>query len=109
MRLTEQELQLLHQVEAELGITCSDYIRKSIFPNTKTVFINAKLLLAELNSVGSLLGETRNYFYRLLNQEESQKTIPTDDAEFGKQLRQYIQVQHQLEISMRKIIRLLKN
>jgi hypothetical protein len=109
MRLTEDEFTLLQQVESELSISCSEYIRKRIFSNTKTVLINAKSLLAELNAAGSALGDTRNYFYHLLNQKESPKTIRMDTAEFGSQFRQYIYVQQQLEVSMRKIIRLLGN
>lgn len=108
MRMTEQELHILHQVERELGISCSDYIRKRIIYDTKTVLINAKLLLTELNAIGAALGDTRNYFYRLLNRAESlQNAIGTDRAEFNTQFRQYVRVQQQLEVSMRKIIRLL--
>ena len=107
MRVTEQELQILHQIESELGISCSDYVRKKIFSDIKTVLINAKSLLAELNFIGSTLGETRNYFYHLLNREEYLKIIHIDTADFSKQFMQYIHVQQQLEISIRKIIRLL--
>lgn len=109
MRITEQELQLLHQIESELGISCSDYIRKRFFSDIKTVLINAKLLLTELNSIGSALGESRNYFYHLLNREENPKTMQIESAEFSNQVRQYILVQQQLEVSIRKIIRLLGN
>lgn len=112
LRLSEQELQKLLELEKSLGISRADIVRIRVLKNSDRTLVNAKELMKNLDAVGAELGRSGNNINQLAkhaNILQKQGLLSQSVAvEFNSLLGSYISVQQELEKIIRQIIRLMK-
>lgn len=112
LRLSEQELQKLMELEKSLGISRADIVRIRVLKNSDRTLVNAKELMKNLDAVGAELGRSGNNINQLAkhaNILQKQGLLSQSVAiEFNSLLGSYIREQQELEKIIRQIIRLMK-
>lgn len=110
-RFTEEEYKTILALENELGVRKTDLVRTRLLQNAPAILINAKEMIAQLDSIGAELGRSGNNINQLakhaniLNKKNrvTQQVIET----FNLLFESYLQNQKDLEVVLRKIIRVL--
>ena len=110
-RFTEDEYKLVLELERTLGIRKTDLVRNGLLKNAKTVIINAKDLIGQLDRTGAELGRSGNNINQLARYANSlvKKEVlsPVVAERFNVLLEQYLANQRDLETTLRKIIRMM--
>jgi len=111
VRFTEAEFKSVTDLEKELNMTKTELIRMRVLENADRVVVNSRELLGAIDSIGAEMGRVGNNINQLArhaNLLKLQKTLhPGIIAEFDTLFAEYLQIQQQLEVSLRKIIRLM--
>lgn len=111
VRFTEDEYNLITGLEETLGISKTDLVRERLLHGARLTIINAKELIDDLDKIGTELGRSGNNINQLARYANilSKKSIlsPQVLEQFNMLFEQYIENQRGLEISLRKIIRVL--
>jgi hypothetical protein len=109
VRFTEDEYREVTDLEKELAVSKTDLIRMRILSDAKKAVINSRELIKYLDNGGAEMGRIGNNINQLAkhaNTLKLQGTLsPVIIAQFNRLFEEYIQVQQQFEVSLRKIIR----
>lgn len=110
-RFTNEEYELILELERELGISKTELIRMRVLHNARHTVINAKDLIVQLDAIGAEMGRAGNNINQLAKHANTMKLLgevpPAVWIKFNDLLEQYIEAQRALEVSLRKIIRLM--
>jgi len=110
-RFTQEEYKLVLEMERTLGIRKTDLVRNGLLKNSKSVIINAKELIGQLEKAGAEIGRSGNNINQLARYANmlSKKEIlsPVVAERFNILLGQYLDNQKDLEMVLRKIIRMM--
>ncbi|GAC1310382.1 MAG: hypothetical protein NVSMB24_27500 [Mucilaginibacter sp.] len=109
VRFTEDEYKDVAELEKQLGITKTDLIRMRILSDAKKIVINSRELIKYLDSAGAEMGRIGNNINQLAKHANTLKLKgalnPVIIEQFNRLFEEYIHVQQQFEVSLRKIIR----
>jgi len=110
-RFTEEEYKLVLEMEKTLGVRKTDLVRNGLLKNSKSVVINAKELIGQLEKAGAEIrrsGNNINQLARYANMLNKKDILSPAVAErFNILLSQYLDNQKDLETVLRKIIRMM--
>lgn len=110
-RFTEEEYKLVLEMERTLGIRKTDLVRNGLLKNGRSVIINAKELIGQLEKAGAEIGRSGNNINQLARYANmlNKKDIlsPVVAERFNILLGQYLDNQKDLETVLRKIIRMM--
>lgn len=110
-RFTEEEYQLIQDLEKTLGVSKTEIIRIRVLNGSAHLVVNAKAMIEQLDQIGAELGRTGNNINQLAkyaNTLNKRGIMSSQIAErFEILFEKHIQIQTMLEISLRKIIRYL--
>ena len=110
-RFTEDEFKVVLELEKTLGISKTDLVRTRLLQDARLTVINAKELIALLDSIGTELGRCGNNINQLAKYanvlNKYGKLSPVVMERFNLLFEDYTENQKKLEISLRKIIRAL--
>jgi hypothetical protein len=108
-RFTDEEYDLISKIEKQLGISKTELVRMRVLNDAKTTVINARDLIAGLDSVGAELGRIGNNINQLARHANTLKLQgalnPVIIEQFNRLFEEYIGIQRMLEAALRKIIR----
>lgn len=110
-RFTEEEYKLVLEMERTLGIRKTDLVRNGLLKNSHSVIINAKELIGQLEKAGAEIGRSGNNINQLaryanmLNKKDILSPVVVE--RFNILLGQYLDNQKDLEVVLRKIIRMM--
>lgn len=111
-RLTEEEFKQVLIIENTLGITRMDLIRTRVLYNSSKVLVNAGELLKQLDAIGAEMGRAGNNINQLARHTNvlNNQGLLTESVtrEFNELFKSYIANQHEMEKTIREIIRLMK-
>jgi len=111
VRFTEDEYRTILALENELGISKTDLVRTRLLQNAPDILINAKEAIAQLDAIGAELGRSGNNINQLARYanilQKKRVLSPVLLERFNILFEQYTENQTALEISLRKIIRLM--
>ncbi|QEM07220.1 plasmid mobilization relaxosome protein MobC [Mucilaginibacter rubeus] len=111
VRFTEAEFKSVTELEKELNITKTELIRMRVLENAEKVVLNSRELLGYLDHIGAEMGRVGNNINQLArhaNLLKLQKAMhPGIILKFEELFEEYLHIQQQLEIALRKIIRLM--
>jgi cation transport regulator ChaC len=110
-RFTDEEYQMVLDQEKELGVRKADLVRMRVLYNSKSIVVNARELIKHLDLIGAELGRSGNN----INQLARYANILTNKGilssaileRFNLLFENYILNQQNLEISLRKVIRMM--
>ena len=109
VRFTEAEYKEVSVLEKELGISKTNLIRMRILSNAKKTVINSRGLIKYIDNAGAEMGRIGNNINQLAKHANTLKLkgalSPTIIEQFNHLFEEYICVQQQFEVSLRKIIR----
>jgi len=109
VRFTEDEYREIGELEKELAVSKADLIRMRILSDAKKTVINAKELIKHIDSAGAEMGRIGNNINQLAKYANTLKLkgvlSPQVVKQFNHLFDEYIQVQQQFEVALRKIIR----
>src|SRR5580658_3349438 len=109
VRFTEDEYEIVLQLEKTLGISKTDLVRMRLLENAPAVIINAKELITAVDAIGTEMGRSGNNINQLAKYANIlQKKGRPDTSIFGQfnaLFAAYLEKQDKLEISLRQIIR----
>jgi len=110
VRFTEDEYQLILSLEITLGISKTELLRQRVLSNGTTTVINAKELIRSLDDIFAEMGRVGNNINQLAKHANTLKLqgalSPIVAEHFNSLFQKYLQVQQQLDTSLRKVIRL---
>lgn len=110
-RFTEDEYILVLEMEKTLGIRKTDLVRNGLLKKSHSVIINAKELIGQLEKAGAEIGRSGNNINQLAryaNLLKKKGTLsPVVVERFNILLGQYLDNQKDLEVALRKIIRMM--
>ncbi len=110
-RFTEEEYKLGQEMEKTLGVRKTDLVRNGLLKNSRSVIINAKELIGQLEKAGAEIGRSGNNINQLARYANmlNKKDIlsPVVAERFNILLGQYLDNQKGLETVLRKIIRMM--
>jgi hypothetical protein len=110
-RFTEDEYNLIVSLEQTLGISKTELLRRRVLNNAGTTIINAKELIISLDNIFAEMGRVGNNINQLAKHANTLKLqgamSPLLIQQFDAHFLKYLQLQQQLEISLRKVIRLV--
>jgi hypothetical protein len=110
-RFTEEEFKVVLELEKQLGIRRTDLVRMRLLNNAASLVINAKDLIASIDSIGAEMGRAGNNINQLAHYANILKNkglLREQVAErFNMLFESYIGHQKELETALRKIIRLM--
>ncbi|MDR6943687.1 plasmid mobilization protein [Mucilaginibacter pocheonensis] len=110
-RFTEDEYNLILSLEQTLGISKTELLRRKVLNNAGTTIINAKELIINLDNIFAEMGRVGNNINQLAKHANTLKLqgamSPLIIEQFDSHFLKYLQLQQQLEISLRKVIRLV--
>jgi len=110
-RFTEEEYKIILSLEKTLGISKTEVLRRRVLNNAETTVINAKELITSLDNIFADMGRVGNNINQLAKHANTLKLqgalSPFVVDSFVIHFQKYLQLQQQLEISLRKIIRLV--
>lgn len=108
VRFTEEEFALVLEMEMTLGLKRTDLIRMRILQSSQ-VIVNARELIVQLDQLGAELGRIGNNINQLARYANilNKRALLSVQiiARYNKLLEEYIRIQQQLEVTLRKIIR----
>lgn len=111
VRFTEAEFKSVTDLEKELNITKTELIRMRVLENAEKVVLNSRELLGYLDHIGAEMGRVGNNINQLArhaNLLKLQNALhPGIILKFEALFEEYLHIQQQLEIALRKIIRLM--
>lgn len=109
-RFTQDEYDTILELEKTLGVRKTDLVRTRLLQDARLTIVNAKELIGFLDKVGAEMGRCGNNINQLARYANILKKkgvlSPIVSERFNILFEQYIQYQKQLEISLRKIIRM---
>jgi len=109
VRFSEDEYRKVEDLEKELGLNKTDLIRMRLLNNSAGMVINAKSLLAGIDTIGAELGRAGNNINQLAHHANTMrlqgKLDPLVISRFNELMEDYLQLQMKLEVSFRKILR----
>ena len=112
-RFTEKEYALVLEMEKALGIRKTDLVRLRVLAQSNKMLINAKEMIASLDSIGTELGRSGNNINQLAryaNILRKQGVVsPAVLERFLILFETYLGQQQGLEAALRKIIRMLSS
>ena len=110
-RFTQDEYDMVLAMEREFGIRKTDLVRMRLLQDAHKIVVNGAELILELDRIGAELGRSGNNINQLARHANSLKLSgslsPQVVTNFNRLLEGYIANQRLLEISLRKIIRLM--
>jgi hypothetical protein len=111
VRFTEEEYKIIISLEKTLGISKTEVLRRRVLNNAETTLINAKEFITSLDNIFADMGRVGNNINQLAKHANTLKLqgalSPLVVDSFDIHFQKYLQLQQQLEISLRKIIRLV--
>jgi hypothetical protein len=111
VRFTEDEYRTILALENELGICKTDLVRTRLLQNAPAILINAREAIAQLDAIGAELGRSGNNINQLAryaNILQNKRVLsPVLLESFNILFERYTENQKALEISLRKVIRLM--
>jgi hypothetical protein len=111
VRFTEEEYALIQSLEVALGINKTDLLRKRVLNSGHATVVNAKELIASLDVIFvemNRIGNNINQLARHSNTLNLQNALsPLIIEQFNTSFHQYLQVQQLLDVTLRKVIRLV--
>jgi hypothetical protein len=109
VRFTQEEFDGIVALEKTLGITKTDLIRMRVLQDSAQLVINAREFMLHLDAVGANLGRVGNNINQLARYANTLNRrgllSPQIIERFNVTFSSYVEVQQELEIVMRKIIR----
>jgi hypothetical protein len=109
VRFTEDEYKDIAELEKQLGITKTDLIRMRILSDAKKTVINSRELIKYIDDAGAEMGRIGNNINQLAKHANTLKLKGALNLviieQFNRLFEEYIRVQQQFEVSLRKIIR----
>jgi hypothetical protein len=109
VRFTEDEYEVVTNLEKELGVSKTDLIRMRILTDAKQTVINSKELIKHLDTIGADIGRVGNNINQLARHANVLKLKgqlnPFTIEQFNHLFEEYLMTQQGLEIALRKIIR----
>ena len=110
-RFTEDEYQIVEEMEKTLGLRKTDLVRMRLLTNSTALVINAKELIAEINGIGLELHKQGNNINQLARHANSLKLQgrlnPDMVTQFLVLMVQHTKNQEKLEVTLRKVMRTL--
>lgn len=110
-RFTEEEFKTVLEMEKKLGIRRTDLVRIRLLNDGTNLVINAKELISQLDGIGAEMARAGNNINQLAHYANILKIkggLKEQVAErFNTLFENYIQNQKELEVALRKIIRLM--
>lgn len=111
VRFTEDEYNLITSLENALGISKTELLRKRVLNDAGATIVNAKGLIVSLDNIFAEMGRVGNNINQLAKHANTLKLqgaiSPLIIDQFDAYFLKYLQLQQQLEISLRKVIRLV--
>ena len=111
VRFTEDEYKLIAAMELALGVSKTELVRSRLLRNGAGTIINAKDVTRELNDLGAELGRSGNNLNQLARHanilNKRRLLSPAVVAQFNLLLKDHLKIRSRLDISLRKIIRML--
>lgn len=108
-RFTEDEYKTVEALESTLGVTKTDLVRQRLLENSAAVVINAKELIIAIDQIGTELGRCGNNINQLAKHanilQKKGRLSPQVVERFNVLMKEYLQKQEMLEVSLRRIIR----
>jgi hypothetical protein len=111
VRFTEQEYNVVLELEKTLGISKTELVRVRLLNDAANMVINAKDLINHFDQIGAELGKSGNninqlarYVNMLINK---QVLSPVAAERFNLLFAQYLENQRLLEAALRKVMRAL--
>jgi hypothetical protein len=108
VRFTEEEFALVLKMEKTLGLKRTDLIRTRVLQSSQ-VIINSREMIIQLDLLGAELGRIGNNINQLARYANTLNKRALLSAQiierYNKLLEEYIRIQQQLEVTLRKIIR----
>ncbi|ATP56239.1 plasmid mobilization relaxosome protein MobC [Pedobacter ginsengisoli] len=108
VRFTEEEFALILEMEKILGLKRTDLIRTRVLQSSK-VIINAREFIVQLDQLGTELGRIGNNINQLARYANTlnKRSLlsPQIIERYNVLLAEFIKIEHQLEITLRKVIR----
>lgn len=108
VRFTEEEFAFVLEMEKILGLKRTDLIRMRILQSSKAI-INARELIVQLDQLGAELGRIGNNINQLARYANTlnKRSLlsPQIIERYNVLLAEFIKIEHQLEISLRKVVR----
>jgi hypothetical protein len=111
VRFTEEEYKLIAAMELALGISKTELVRSRLLHNGTGIIINAKDVIHELNQIGTELGRSGNnlnqlaHYANILNKKRILSPVVAE--QYSLLLEHHLKSRAELDISLRKIIRML--
>ena len=110
-RFTEDEYNMVLALEKSLGVRKTDIVRNRVLQNAPGILINAKEVIASLNTIGTELGRSGNNINQLARYANTLRKrnilSPVVIERFNFLFESYIGNQKELETVLRKIIRVM--
>ena len=111
VRFTEEEYQIIINLESALGISKTELLRRRTLVDGAATVVNARELIKNLDVIFAEMGRIGNNINQLAKHANTLKlqgrVSPMIAELFNNYFQQYLQIQHQLEITLRKVIRLI--
>lgn len=108
-RFTEEEYQLIQDMEKTLGLKKTDIVRLRVLGSASSQLLNAKELIAALDGVGAELGKSGsniNQLARYANILQKRGMLSVQVLnQFNLLFEKYLTNQQILELTLRKIMR----
>ena len=110
-RFTEDEFAIVLSLEKTLGVRRTDLVRSRLLQDAQLTIINAKELIALLESIGAEMGRSGNNINQLakyaniLNKHGRLSPVVID--RFNVLFERFVNEQHVLETALRKILKRL--
>ncbi|WPU96478.1 plasmid mobilization relaxosome protein MobC [Mucilaginibacter sabulilitoris] len=109
-RFTEDEYQIICELEKTLGLTKTELVRQRLLSNAGLLVVNAKELIVLLDQVGSEMGRCGNNINQLAKYANILKKrgmlSPVVIERFNVLFEQYLKNQQALNTSLRKVFRI---
>jgi hypothetical protein len=109
VRFTEDEYNVVSDLEKELGISKTELIRIRLLADAKKTVINSKELIRHLDTIGAEMGRVGNNINQLAKHANILKLqgslTPSVADRFNFLFEEYQNVQQALEAALRKILR----
>jgi hypothetical protein len=109
-RFTEEEYNVILELEKTLGVRKSDLVRTSLLQDARLTIINAKELIEMLDGIGAEMGRCGNNINQLAKYanilNKKGRLSPVVIERFDLLFENYIKNQQLLETALRKVIRM---
>lgn len=109
-RFTQEEYDTVLELEKTLGVCKTDLVRARLLQDARLTIVNAKDMIVLLDSIGTEMARCGNNINQLAKYANILKKrgvlSPLVSERFNILFEQYINNQKQLEISLRRVIRM---